>query len=94
MNLSQYRLLQVCVLAFTVSLGATACSKQKTEGDVLDASAPEQTQTSEVQATEQHDALVEQQPDATQQSADYYKPDNKERVAEENDLLDEVSTKK
>ena len=85
-NLSQYRLLQVGVLALTVLFGATACSKQKTEGTELEASAVEQTEASEVSATPTTEV--------EKQSADYYKADNKQRVAEENDLLDDVSAKK
>lgn len=86
MNLSQYRLLQVGVLALTVLFGATACSKQKTEGTELETSAVEQTEASEVPAVPAAEA--EKQP------SDYYKADNKQRVAEENDLLDDVTSKK
>lgn len=83
---SQYRQLQVGVFALTVLFGATACSKQKTDESKVEASAPEQTLTPEEQAIKQQE--TEKHP------ADYYKTDNKQRVAEEDSLLDDVSSKK
>lgn len=85
-NQSQYRHLQVGVFALTVLFGATACNKQKTEESKVEASAPEQTLTAEEQAVQQQE--VEKYPD------DYYEIDNKQRVADEDSLLDAVSSNK
>lgn len=86
MNRSQYRQLQVGVFALAVLFGATACSKHKADNSKVEASAPEQTQVTEDQANKQQDA--------DNHSADYYKADNKQRVAEENSLLSDVTPKK
>ncbi|GAC1380985.1 MAG: hypothetical protein NVS3B3_23430 [Aquirhabdus sp.] len=86
MKRSQYRQLQVGVFALTVLFGATACNKHKPEASKVEVSAPEQTSTPEVKAIKQSEA--------DKHSADYYKSDNKQRVAEENNLLDDVSSKK
>lgn len=86
MKRSQYRQLQVSVFALTVLFGATACNKHKTEASKVEASATEQTLTPEEQSTKQKES--EKHP------ADYYKADNKQRVAEENNLLDDVSSHK
>lgn len=90
MKQSQYRQLPaVAVFVLAVLLGVTACSKHKADNadaTKVEASVPEKTLTPEEQALKQQD--VEKHPD------DYYKADNKERVAEENGLLDDVNSKK
>jgi len=83
---SQYRQLQVGVFALTVLFGATACNKHKAQESKVEASVVEQTLTPEEQAIKQQE--VEKHP------ADYYKADNKQRVKEEDGLLDDVNSKK
>jgi hypothetical protein len=83
---SQYRHLQLGVFALTVLFGATACSKEEAADSKVVVSAPEQSLTPEEQAIKKQE--VEKHP------ADYYKADNKQRVAEEDNLLDGVGTKK
>ena len=83
---SLYRHLQVGVFALTVLFGATACGKHNAADSKVEASAPEQTLTPEEQAIKQQE--VEKHP------GNYYKADNKQRVAEEDNLLDDVGTKK
>lgn len=86
MKQSQYRQLYVSVFALIVLFGATACNKYKADESKVEVSAVEKTLTPEEQAIKQQE--VEKHP------AEYYKADNKQRVAEENGLLDDVSSKK
>ncbi len=82
MKQSQNRQWQVCFLALVVLSGATACSKHKTP--------PKPETTTESQTlTPAEQALKQQETD--KHGDDYYKADNKQRVSEENSIIDDVN---
>ncbi len=83
MKHSQNRQWQVCFLALVVLTGATACSKHKAVPK------PEASDTQQLTPAEQ--AIKQQEID--KHSDDYYKVDNKQRVSEENSLIDDVNSK-
>lgn len=82
MKQSQNRQWQVCFLALVVLAGATACSKHKTPPK---AEATESQQT----LTPAEQAIKQQETD--KHGDDYYKADNKQRVSEENSIIDDVN---
>ena len=81
MKQSQNRQWQVCFLALVVLTGATACSKHKKEP------APEVAESQALTPAEQ--AIKQQETD--KHPDEYYKTDNKQRVSEENSIIDDVN---
>ena len=77
---------QVCFLALVVLTGAAACSKHKSPSEAAEKQA----------LTPAEQAIKQQETD--KHGEEYYKADNKQRVSEENSIIDDVnadtSTKK
>jgi Flp pilus assembly protein TadD len=78
MQQSKNRQWQVCILAFLVLTGATACSKKP---------ASESAENQALTPAEQ--AIKKQQTD--KHGDEYYKSSNKTRVSEENSIIDDVN---
>jgi hypothetical protein len=81
MKQGQNRQWQVCFLALVVLTSATACSKHK--------SAPKSDAAQSQALTPAEQAIKQQETD--KHGDDYYKANNKQRVSEENSIIDDVN---
>jgi hypothetical protein len=83
MKQRQNRQWQVCFLALVVLTGTTACSKHKAAPKPIPETAKNQALTPAEQAIKQQET--------DKHSDDYYKANNKQRVSEENSIIDDVN---
>lgn len=81
MKQSQNRQWQVCFLALVMLAGTTACSKHKT---------PPKAEATESQTLTPAEQAIKQQ-ETDKHDDDYYKADNKQRVSDENSIIDDVN---
>ena len=81
MKQSQNRQWQVCFLALVVLTGAAACSKHK---------APPKSEAVKTQTLTPAEQAIKQQ-ETDKHDDDYYKANNKQRVSEENSIIDDVN---